>query len=579
MAKTGTALLLALFLLMTVPFGFALIPVETSATTKFSIYNPGYDGLSGMKALIEEIADETGQTITIETYIGSANVLNRLEEENPGMLFIMGPGIHYDPTEAIAILMYWARGGNVLIADDFGTSNDILSVLSVGLGSLSSASAMGLPGFPFPIAGIAINKSLLCDNQNYIDNYVQPVLKAPTMEQGTTSVKVPAPWIEDYIEGITNGVVANYASCLSMKVLYPNPDTYVPGENVTDFITKWVPMGRLPATISEFMNMSLGFEVTVELQIAALYSSEQSWMESNTVLARDHPEALRPDRTEWGGREFPVFMTLPFGDIGDLLTGIGDGGGGIGDNGSIGFPENATFLGSLSLCSDPSIFTNQYLSQEFMTGFGTLQDNPYYNEATDTWTYDNYLFAKNFLTKNLEGRGNITVIFDEGHLAPSGISPNFYLGLFFRLLDMITMFPLICWIVPLVVLASIPRFIPKKAVTTPLLMTRVEQYYGRSFFAIKMRWFLEYQQYNRGLELLYRRLRRTIIRRYSLDERGFSPQIAAEVISSEFPDLTYQEIEEQFTIIEQTISSGMFVTEQEFLDGYLFIKGITDHIS
>jgi hypothetical protein len=249
-----------------------------------------------------------------------------------------------------------------------------------------------------------------------------------------------------------------------------------------------------------------------------------------------------------------------------------------GEGGGIELPENATFLGSLSLCSDPSIFTNEYVAQTYIDSFGRLVTNPYYDPATRTWEYDNYLFTKNFLHKNLVGRGNVTVVFDEGHLAPAGIAPQFFLGLFFRIMDMITMFPLICWVVPLVVLVMIPRFIPKKAVTTPLLMTRVEQYYGRSFFAIKMRWFVEYQQYNRGLELLYRRLRRTLIRSYSFDASGLTPEIAAKVLGSEFSDLQPRELEQEFMAIEQIISSGAFITEQVFLDHYLFIKGINDRV-
>jgi hypothetical protein len=115
---------------------------------------------------------------------------------------------------------------------------------------------------------------------------------------------------------------------------------------------------------------------------------------------------------------------------------------------------------------------------------------------------------------------------------------------------------------------------PKRTQAKPLLLTRVERYYGRSFFAVKMRWFLEYRQYSRGLELIYRRLRRNIIRRYS-PEVELSPEIIAAYLVNEFPDrFTHRNIIEGLTIIEQLIDSRAFITEDEFLTHYLFLKNI-----
>ena len=154
------------------------------------------------------------------------------------------------------------------------------------------------------------------------------------------------------------------------------------------------------------------------------------------------------------------------------------------------------------------------------------------------------------------------------------MSPILPLSLYLKFLDMITMFPLFAGGLPIIAIILSRRFMPKRTAAKPLLLTRVERYYGRSFFAVKMRWFLEYQQYSRGLELIYRRLRRNLIRRYS-PEVELTPEIAATYLTNEFPDrFTHKSITEGLTAIERIIDSRAAISEQEFLDQYLFLKNI-----
>ncbi|MHA1206981.1 MAG: hypothetical protein ACTSSO_05380, partial [Candidatus Hodarchaeales archaeon] len=113
----------------------------------------------------------------------------------------------------------------------------------------------------------------------------------------------------------------------------------------------------------------------------------------------------------------------------------------------------------------------------------------------------------------------------------------------------------------------------------PLLLTRVERYYGRSFFAVKMRWFLEYKQYSRGLELIFRRLKRNIIRRYKPEE-DLSSEIIAAYLINEFPsNFSHSNLVEKLTQIENIIEARAFITEEEFLDHYFFLKNIGAEIS
>ncbi len=543
------------------------LPGGATNRTNFSIYNEGWNGASTFKDMFKDHANE-GQ---ISTIVGSSNILNRLNasdmNDSQGSLVILGPAVHYDFTESLAILMYAINGGRVIIADDFGTANDILGVFSIFLGFLSQidlgmdafgdafggeaegVNPLGMDtttsgsnaSFQFPIAGIAINGSLLADQGSYDDTPLTPIFHSPS-SSGTTSgtnYRMPAPWVADFTTGLRgNGVIGNFASIISMKVRYPNTSVST-NPNNTVYITKWVPMGEFPASASQaFSDLELGGatvpDFSFSLQIAVLYSSSQAWLESDINTAKTDVNSIEPNLDEWGNPNvgFPVFVYFPF-----------------------------PLGGQIILCSDPSIFINQY----------TDTDNPDYPNAS---RYDNKEFAENVVNMIMDERVGQTVIFDEGHLANHPLSPILPLSLYLKFLDMITMFPLFAGGLPIIAIILSRKFMPKRTQAKPLLLTRVERYYGRSFFAVKMRWFLEYRQYSRGLELIYRRLKRNIIRRYN-PEVELSPEIIATYLVNEFPNqFTHKNIIEGLTIIEQIIDSRVFITEDEFLSHYLFLKNI-----
>ncbi|MHA2239245.1 MAG: hypothetical protein ACXAB2_12865 [Candidatus Hodarchaeales archaeon] len=534
-------------------FGFLF----TRNSTNFSIYNEGWNGASEFKDRFVNHANQ-GQIATI---IGSSNVLNRLNSsemnDTRGSLIILGPAIHYDFSESLAILMYAINGGRVLIADDFGTGNDILSVLSIFLGFLSEidlgsmmqeaegSNPIGMntsaanASVPFPIAGIRFgtkeNGSLIVDMKNNDQNPLTPIFTPPT----NTETSYAAPWNEPFTTGLTNlGVVGNFASIITMKVREPigeDPDT-----NKTLFGIKEVPMGEFPGTISAaWEQYDLG-NISFSFKIAALYSSDEAWLERDLSGAKQGVDHIEPDpHKEWGNPTygFPIFASFPI-------------------------PLNE---GQIILCSDPSIFINQYVDT----------DNEKYNASY----YDNSVFMDNIVDVLMEDRPGQTIIFDEGHLANNPFSPIFPLSLYLKFLDMITMFPLFAiFLVPIAIIIS-RKFIPKRTQAKPLLLTRVERYYGRSFFAVKMRWFLEYKQYSRGLELIYRRLKRNLIRRYNPEE-DLTPEVIAAYLVNEFPDqFSIQNLVTNLNLIEGIIDSRALLTEEGFLDHYFFLKNIGTAIS
>ena len=133
----SSAAIIVLAIFTSYPFlsAFLLGGLFATNDTDFSIYNTGWNGASEFKERFES------QGANISTIVGSSNVLNRLNSTemggSRGALIILGPAVHYDFTEALAILMYAINGGRVLIADDFGTANDILDMFSVFLGLMA----------------------------------------------------------------------------------------------------------------------------------------------------------------------------------------------------------------------------------------------------------------------------------------------------------------------------------------------------------------------------------------------------------------------------------------------------------
>ena len=559
--STSAMIILAIFI--SYPFvGASLFSfILSNNTTNFSIYNTGWNGASEFKDRFENYPGGT----KISTIVGSSNVLNRLNASEMngthGSLIILGPGIHYDFSESLAILMYAINGGRVLLADDFGTGNDILSVLSIFLGFISEIDLGSMAGFAdaegsnplgtntsssdsfaFPIAGIAFNGSLLADQGSYDDTPLTPIFHSPSTTQSGTTYTMPAPWIADFTTGLSgNGIIGNFASIITMKVRYPISNETTPPED-TEYITKWVPMGEFPASAAD-LDLPAGIQVpdySFSLQIAVLYSSTEAWLESDIAAAKRNVNDIYPNSTEWGNPNvgFPVFVYFPF-----------------------------PLGGQIILCSDPSIFINQYVDAD------NIDDYP------NASRYDNSVFADNVIDVIMKDRPGQTVIFDEGHLANHPLSPILPLSLYLKFLDMITMFPLFAiFLVPIAMILS-RKFIPKRSQAKPLLLTRVERYYGRSFFAVKMRWFLEYKQYSRGLELIFRRLKRNIIKRYNPDE-NLSPEIIAAHLINEFPsNFTHTNLIEKLTQIENIIESRAFISEEEFLDLYFFLKNIGAEIS
>jgi hypothetical protein len=90
----------------------AVYPVNTD----FSTANPEWNGL----------ADFTQEMRAVE---GPLAALASLYDPRNYTLFIIGPSKSFSQQEAAAVKSFLARGGTVVIMDDFGTANQLLSLL------------------------------------------------------------------------------------------------------------------------------------------------------------------------------------------------------------------------------------------------------------------------------------------------------------------------------------------------------------------------------------------------------------------------------------------------------------------
>ena len=583
-------LYITLFIVLSMPFALALLP-QNFNQTEFSIYNKGWDGTSEFRSLIST----NYKDVHIKTLIGSTNALNRLNETigaNSGSLIIMGPKIHYDPFEAIAILLYAAKGGRVVIADDFGTSNDVLNYFSMLISLLANSNigSSATNAFainqnagqgacttnkttPFPIIGLAINHSVLVDTQSYYKSPVQPIFTPPpTSGLSGTSYTYLAPWLAPLVENV-HDVIGNYAATISMKVQYPlnytniqdktnviSADTYFSLDatqkcnyNPSYFKSLWVPFSEFPVSVTEVAGVKLPDTYKFSFKLSALYSSQQSFLESNVTAAKD-VKNIKPSSSEWGNVEFPVAIDFPFG------TGAS--------------------AGSLTIISDPSIFINRYVKTDRYPSCGTgvninigssCEQDPNFNPSL----YDNRQFSLNLINMLVEDRPNSTIYFDEGHLSQSFISPTMYLGFFFRALDFMSMVPLIAPFLPFLVYGFARSMAPKGTTGRALLKTKAENYYGKSYFAFKMRWFLENRHFNRGLELIYRRVKRDLMKRYKMDE--WNPETAVRNLTRDYSNLR-KNLLRKVLEIETVLHQNILIEEAQFMDLYLVLQEINNHI-
>ncbi len=479
-----------LFIIFCLPIFLSVTRIGSEETRQFSIYNTNWDGTSILKENLENEGYE------FQPVVSTLNSLTRID--NLGVLALVGPTIFFDPTETVALAYFIMRGGSVLIADDFGSANDILGLVNAIIAPfLDSIDTSGFGVAGIPLQGLKVNKSLLMDYESYHLSPVMPVIKYFISGDGLPSTS-----------GVTQ-VVTSYPSAISFLAYDEATDT-----------THWVPA------------FSIG-GVPIPSGIAA--STSHSWLEKDVDKARNGDFIMDDD--EWSGIPFSIMVPMPLGAVG---------------------------LGNILICTDPSIFINELMSMP---------------------QYDNAQYASN-LFDWLDINGSRTIFYDEGHLAPSKgraflsiFDPFSYVSMYLRYINSFTMFPLLAPFFPIIAFIFLKRNYPKSRGMSPLLMTKIKQKKSRSFFAAKMAWYVNYEQYDKALNVLYKRLKRRLDRKFDCGLNIDSNQIM-ELLENQYSGkFNYNHLLKNLKSVEQFTEKKKKITEEDFLALVLELKNIEDIIT
>lgn len=121
-SKFKYVVFILLFTISWAPLLFSVLMPTQVANVDFSVYNTSGTGISSFKEDIESMG------YTVKTLYSSLSTLNKYK--NSAVLMIIGPSKPYDPLDTVALINFVLNGGCVLIADDFGSANTLLSLFT-----------------------------------------------------------------------------------------------------------------------------------------------------------------------------------------------------------------------------------------------------------------------------------------------------------------------------------------------------------------------------------------------------------------------------------------------------------------
>jgi hypothetical protein len=105
------------------------VPILTTYTD-FSIYNTDWDGCSKLTVRTDKtgeiLPEVTLKNIDVDTQVVVNSIINYDREPNKTSILIIGPSLVFSDEEADYIIHFLSDGGKVLLANDFGTGNDLL---------------------------------------------------------------------------------------------------------------------------------------------------------------------------------------------------------------------------------------------------------------------------------------------------------------------------------------------------------------------------------------------------------------------------------------------------------------------
>ena len=520
-----------LFMIIVVPIFLGIVGLGGYGT-KFSIYSESWDGLSGLRLALES----EGYT-NITNGMSSLAVLNRMTE--PAVVTIIGPAASYSQIDTISVATFLARGGSLIVADDYGSGAQIFQPLFDILNTWDEVSQLSGGSIPTltdlfmgnqsdsgnetvneanllfemigMLKGFAFNGSVLMDAESYTTNPAQPLLK--NME---TSNPLTA--------GMSLGLQMEFGTVLSIAV---NHSEYVdsgPTETVKTYRTDWMPLQAISLEL-------FGHEIQDQfLPFLPFYTSKSAWMESDFQSAKRGEST--PDIDEWGNVMFAPIMTLPIG------------------------------LGKIVMIGDPDIFINKWIDK--------------------TTENDNLIFSRNlfeYVTENMNatnGPKSVPIIFDEGHAHQKFYSASIYSIILMKLITEMSMFPLYSPFIPLFLAVLAYPLIPKKTRLSPILWTKYRGEAGKSRFEREIRRIVDTGAYSEAVGLLYRSLLRGL-RKVSKQSMA-TPEEIVDFFVTRDPAMTTKNLLPELRSINAYLARPRILPEHVFMRYMTFIKSLIDRL-
>lgn len=101
----------------------ALLVAATTSSTAFGTYNPAWDGASDLR----EMARESGAEAIVAREVEAYDTVT----PNETVAVVLAPRENYSTAEAARLRAFLARGGTLIVAEDFGTTgNNLLAALN-----------------------------------------------------------------------------------------------------------------------------------------------------------------------------------------------------------------------------------------------------------------------------------------------------------------------------------------------------------------------------------------------------------------------------------------------------------------
>ncbi len=303
----------------------------------------------------------------------------------------------------------------------------------------------------------------------------------------------------------------------------------------------------------DFSNITFNDIVEIPNFLSVAQVSPYSWLETdvNSILSG----TFEPSPNEWGGEAFTTIFSLPLP------------------------------IGGLIMVSDPTMFTNQYLTN---SNYDNLQ------LAVNMIDYLSQLSSAGFLTGGAGGFNSTMVdgtrtgaptlqqtsskpklvIFDEGHLFRSPINPMLYFSSFLRYINSITMFPFFAPLIPFFIGGIAYRFVPKQKRLKPLLLTRIRAVTGKSKLDRHLTRIKEARAYHIVLGLLYMKLKRIFAKKYKTPIGIEAKDLAEELYYYYGDKYKRKQLHARLRRIEKIVKNKMSIDEEEFMELGLFLKDL-----